>query len=484
MNASLRQTMLAFWRQRDPDGRMARRAFVALMLALLGLSLWALPGASARIILLACALSTAVFGAWISLMASLLEQNHPNAARLVPGHLRRLRETALLAWLPLSTALGVLLWLSMARIVPLPAMVLAAATACVYVAWAQRNWLLWFLPSVIPAFAMPLKLHVRWAPLWSGIADAWQAQPWSVLALCLLMLGALLARVFGNGDDGHRAGYARRTRMRRAALAGMTGKPAGLSVFGRPGEWLGRPFEAVSAAWLARLVARAEPRPASVMARAEVVLHGPQHWLHHLLGIGVGLAFVGLGFGIAFALVGAHVSLAWQAGGIGLGIGLASAGFNPVFMLPGTLWHTRREQALLTLLPGMPRGSALNRAVARLLLRHFVGAWLLTTLLMLALAELGDRPMLLYLPAAALPVGILTLTRAPAAMPTPGAWTVGLPVLAFLALAAGLWALQGWLDLPTWLAAGLLLAVSAALLAWRWRAVAAAPAALPAGRLG
>lgn len=483
LTPSLNQMLLASWRQRNLDAPWGRAAFVALGVLTLAIGLVMLPNIQARAILTACVLSGTVFGIWINIVASLLEQNHPNAARFVPHHLQRLREAALLAWLPLSALLGVLLWLSMARLPSLPVLLLGSAATGVFVAWAQRQWLLWFLLCFVPAFVLPLRLHVRWAPLWAALGDIWQAQTWSVLALCMLVLGALLTRVFGNGSDAHRAGYARRSCMRKAALDGMTGQRAGLSAFGIPGEWLGRPFDRIAAAWLRHVVANARPTPASVMARAEIVLHGLQHWLRQLLGFSLALLFVGLGFAIAIAVAGAKIGLAWQAGSTGMAIGLASAGFNPGFTLRNMLWHSRREQALLALLPGMPQGQALNRAVAWRQMRHFLGAWGLTTLSLVVLAGVARQPLMLCLPIAALPVAIVTLIRAPARMKAPRAWTAVLPTFGFFLLGGALWALSRWLALPLGLLAGVGLAGSAALAAWRWRAIGAAPAAMPAGRL-
>jgi len=57
------------------------------------------------------------------------------------------------------------------------------------------------------------------------------------------------------------------------------------------------------------------------------------------------------------------------------------------------------------------------------------------------------------------------------------------PVFAFMLMAWGMYALHQKLGTPLVLLAAASVAVSAALGAWRWRALVAAPAALPAGRL-
>lgn len=486
MNASLTQMVLAPWRQRDMDAPWSRRLLFALAAAGLATGCLLLPGTSARVMLVGTVGASIVFGIWIALIASLLEQNHPAAARLVPGHLRRLREAALAGWLPLPALMGLLVWGANHAVVPLslPLVLLGSFTACAFVAWAQRWWQLWVAISIVPVFIGPLRLHVHLAPLWWALADVWQAQPWSVLALCVLAQGALLTRLFGAGDAVHHAAYARRRCMRRASLEAMTGHRSGPAAFGRVGEWLARPFKLACNAWLGHLLATASPRRGSVMARAEYVMHGQQHWLRHAMGTGVAMACVALGFSFAFALVGPHVGLAWQHGAVGMGIGLASAGFNPSLMLRGALWHSRREQALLALLPGMPQGAAQSRAVVWRQLRHFLLAWVLTTLALLVLAVKAGQPMLLCLSLAALPVGILTLVRAPARLRAPRAGAAVLPIVGFLGLGGLMWRGGLGLSLPVGALALFSLALSTALLARGWHSLAGAPAALPAGRMG
>jgi hypothetical protein len=212
------------------------------------------------------------------------------------------------------------------------------------------------------------------------------------------------------------------------------------------------------------------------------VLHGNQHWLYQLMTTALIVAIVLL----SGALVSRFVELSWHSllpGALGMGIGIASMGFNPSFALPTLLWHSRREQALLCLLPAMPRGAVLNRAVARMQLRDGLVAWAVTSLALVALGIAADSTWLLCLPLAALPVTVLNLTRRYATLRPPHTMTPLWPVLAFLMVAALFAALVRWAGVPLWLLAVAVPALSAALLAWRWRALGAAPAALPAGRL-
>lgn len=484
MTASFNQILLAAWRQSNTDSsRWFRTVFYSVLAVGLAVVLWFIPVMQLRIALVCAVLVFALFGLWVMLLANLLEQNHPVNARLVPGHLRRLRQAALVGWLLISGTQGTLVWLALAGKVPLAPLLLAAAAAGAGVGWSQRHWLWAIVLYMGPSLIVPLHLHERLAPLWHALVELWQLQPWAWLALSLTMLGVLLMRVFGSGDDTHRAQHQARERLLKAARDSAVGNRAGIASLGGAGEWFAWPVEALAARWLFRLLARAQPTPASVMARAELALHGLQHWLRHALTLGLMLLGVGLGGALAIGLLSDHANQALVAATPGFAFTFALIGCMPAFALRNMLWHTRREQALLVLLPGMPQGAALNRAVAFVQLRHFLLAWGVTTLLLGGLVALTDMPSLLSLSIAALPLGVLNLTQSPATMRAPTQWTASRPVLAFLLACAVLWGLCAFMNALIWplMAASVLL--SAALLASRWPRLSLAPSALPAGRL-
>ena len=483
MTASFNQILLAFWRQSNMDtSRWFRPLFYGAVLIGLAVAVWFMPTRQLRIVIV-CSMSVlALFGGWVMLLVNLLEQNHPTTTRLVPGHLRRLRQATLAAWLLMSVTQGLLAWWALDGKAPLSALLLATAAVGVAAAWAQRHWLWAIVLYMGPSFVAP-HLNEHLAPLWRPLADIWQAQPWACLALSLFVLGAWLMRIFGTGDIGHQKAYERRQRALKLARSGMSGNRATVGSPGRAGDWMARPADTLAAKWLARLLARAQPQQASVMARAELALHSQQHWLRHAVGVGLALPCVGLGFALFFGLLGvAPHDIFFSAVG-GIGLVLAIAGFSPGFGLRNMLWHTRREQALLVLLPGMPQGRQLNQAVAFMQLRHFLLAWAVTTLLLGTLLLQTGNAALLSFSVAALPMGILNLMRPPATMRAPTPWTTSRPVMGFFLLNAVLWALCAWLDGLVWLLAGVSLVLSAVLLAWRWRTLGQIQAALPAGRL-
>lgn len=481
MNATTSsQMLLAFWRQRDLEAPWGRRLLIGLTLAGICTSLYFSPlwwqavlGTSAVLILATL---------WMTVMGSLLEQNHPHAARFVPGHRRQLREAALGSWALVTGVCAALLWLTLPKTPSFMAMLLFTAVTLAFAAWAVRNWTLWLVLSLGPVLFFGAGLNRRLAPLWSALGELWNAQPASVLALSLLILGWSIARLFGAGDAAHREAYAARARMRRAGLDGMNNKRGAEDVLGRPGAWISRPFDLVAAAWLRHVLARARASERSVMSRVEIVLHGQQHWLRQGMGVGIGLVIAVLSFGIAFALSGAALEENWKRGAFGMAIGLASMGFNPAFALPNMLWQSRREQALLRLLPGVPQGQAQNRAVAWLQLRHMMVDWVLTTAALAWLAWAADDLALLCLAFCALPLCTLSLMRTPARMRGPSAWSAALPVLAFILSAWGLYAMNQKLGTSLVLIAGVCLSLSLVLGLWRWQAIQRAPQALPAGR--
>lgn len=478
--AAYDQLLLAFWRQRDRESPWGRRALFALTLLGLGVSLWLAPRLARPVLALSTAL--VLMSLWMAIVGSLLQQNHPHAARFVPGHLRRIVTAALTAWVVLATSSAAVLWLFLLQMPSFPLLLLGTAATLAFMAWAMREWQLWLVISIGPVLFFGAGLDRRLAPLASAARELWAAQPLTVLALSLVALGLLLVRLFGNGDAAHARTYARLSRMRRAAEDGLRGKQAGAAAFGRLGEWLARPFGHILQAWQQQAVATAQPTVANAMRRAEIVLHGRQHWLHQALSTVFVVLIAGLGFTLAFAMAGQGLQDNWTKGANGLAIGLASMGFNACFTLPNMLWHTRREQALLRLLPAMPQGAALNRAVARMQLRHALAAWALTTAALGLLAWAAHDAGLICLSLGALPLSLGWLLRAPARMKPPTAWTTAVPVLAFMLLGWGMYVLQRDYGVALPLLAAACLTLSAGIAAWRLAALRAAPVALPAGR--
>jgi hypothetical protein len=347
---------------------------------------------------------------------------------------------------------------------------------------AFHSWWVW-----IPLCAAPSLLGVSvWRQFVFGtglwLQQLWLAQPLLMSLVVLALQGLWLQALFGRGDERHARAYAGRERLRKISAANAAGEKSALAAYGRWGELLGMPPQRLADAWLARVCREAQAGPRSAMARAEVVLHGPQHWVRHLSAL---LLIQGLVIVCLLAVLGlTRVSMVQllEGGRVGLVVGLTSMALGAVLSLPGALWQSRREQALLMLLPGMPQGTALNRAVAWRQLRQCLWVWGVTLPGLALMAWAGQGLHALAFVATAIPMSAW-LWRDLSRLRSRGASSTLVPILVCqLAGSASVYLLTRWPDLlGPWAAALLLL--SATLLVWRWRGLLRWPQALPVGRL-
>ena len=430
--------------------------------------------------------AVALLVVWAVQFAALLRLDHPHPARFVVGHGRALRAAALGLWLALVAFVGVVATLALQQpggepMRALLLVVMAAGATFLYVAMALRWWVLWLVIwFVFPFFGHPW-VRAALQPVVVFLADHWQAQPalWTVLAL--LAMATTLVNLFGRADATHARGYASRENFRKIASAGATGQKPLLAVYGRWGELLGSPFQRMADAWLTHVTRCASPHRASVMARAEVVLHGTQHWVGLVGSMAVVQLLVLSALYVLMRSVAPELPKPWAGAQVGMGIGLASMVIAPLISLPGSLWGSRREQALLVLLPGMPQGAALNRALAWQQMKHFARVWVATLPALVAVAWWSNSLLVWAFAAAALPPTVM-LCRDVSRLRAPGSRVV-LICVQFTGLCVVSLLLDRWqpaLLLP-WALGWVLL--TAALLAWRWRKLAHWPQALPAGRL-
>ena len=475
------------WQWQRNDGRpSALRICVWLVLGVPTLALILfVPDGMAKALLGLLAVS-GLLGVWGMQFWALLRLDHPHPARFVAGHGRALRATALGLWLAMVAF--VVFVAALAFFGPVggyPGLLLAALVAgavLLCMAWAMRWPWLWvaiWLPFPFidqPAVLLALK------PVAFLLQEHWQAQPLLWTLLLLLAMAVALVNVFGNGDAAHARAYAKRERFRTIASAGAVAQKPALAAYGRLGEVLGRPFQRLADAWLERVTHRANTRIGSVMARAAVVLHGTQHWVRQLSAAVLMQVVVVACLALVSQASPAYLAAAFKSGHVGMGIGLSSIAIGPLLSLHGSLWGSRREQILLMLLPGMPQGTALNQAMARQQIKHYLLVWTALLPAFAALAHWGQAPYVWGFAGAGLPMAAL-LWRDVSTLRAPS------PVAVFLTYLLGLGIGMLSMLLLRWQPALLLpwavgvLAVTAGLLAWRWRLLSAWPQALPAGRL-
>lgn len=319
---------------------------------------------------------------WWVQVESLLQQNSPRLARLVPGHpqaLRRsLRHQALGLW---ALSLLVALPFTEPALVPRTGLVLALVLGGM--APLVRAPLLWLPLSLAWMALMIGRKHwqAQAGVLWAALADPALSLP--LLALLLALLGLALGRVMGDGNAAHRRHQRARERARIAQQSLRTGGnvPTRLQT-----GWSGAFHRLCEGPWRWRLHRRLRVahRPQVDVGHLLIVLAGAAHWARQL---GV-LAVIGLGLLlplllVAFWLPGQGASRALDSMRFGVCIAIFGIALNPLLLLPGNLQLRQRERGLLRLIPGAPQGAALRRAwCTRLALQAGLG-WLVALALCL-----------------------------------------------------------------------------------------------------
>lgn len=426
---------------------------------------------------------------WWTAAIGFISLNDPLSARLVPAQLRRLRESAVALMLVLAVIGGGLLGLVFGH--PL-AFIMGSAGAMLGFSATLRWPALWFFAWVLPFVFFP---SLRDLPVTIALValarDGYRHQPLTQTGVVLLAAGASLWRLFQNGGAAHARSW-RRARWWRHATSLQSG--GGMAcVAGAQGRWapLARLFQWGHPLWREHLLRSARPTASSVCARADFAALRGLHW--SASGSTSILVFGAFLIGEMGLLVFApeHAERVIRGAIPGLSMGLMSSMMAPLFGLAATLHRTRSDQALLTLVPGMPRGPAMNRWLAFRLLRQYLGMWGLAVGAILVMGALApgeasavDARMLgLHAAAVALPTGLLLWRdwsrQLPASGTRVGALTMAMLVLMGLSGAAsGYWGFS-----PLWtLAAAAVMTL--ALGVWRWQAIGRLAPFWPVGRHG
>lgn len=431
-----------------------------------GLALWAKVSAAE--------LCLALFIGWMMQFSNLWQQNHPSFARLVPGHLRALRQVLLGLWLALILFFMALLGSEFGQ--PL-AWGIGVAVLLVVTATLLRWPWLWLQSWLLGMVLVWLRPLGPWRDLIALMLQVYEQAPLLFFVGTLALLAWPLSRLLQAGGPAHRRGYEGAKRMRMAMQMRATGRAAPLVHGGRIGLALWRLFNEPQLLWRQHLIRTARPTERSVLARAEMALSG--HWSGQLAGL---VFFGGLTL-LALSLVQGFTGIAMaemlKHGGMGMSIGLASAALSPALGLRARMHGGRREQALLMLVPGMPQGAALNLRLARRQLFCFGISWVGMVLLVLWVFDTTSY--VFGFMAAGLPVGLEALRDwSRQRLPTVQAVVIG--TFGWMLAGAALMGLERWLGISAWWSGALVLLLTVAVGCWRWRKLAAYPQAFPVGR--
>jgi len=296
--------------------------------------------------------------AWMLTLSGLRRQNHPHLARLMPGHVLRLRLAVLLIWGLPALAVGALAaWLQLDawKAVLLTALGLSLLT--LVVRWPVSFVLLCFTP---PALIPMLEGSALGQGLVRAWLAAWQAGPaW----LCLPLLAGLALfqmDLMGTGDAAHARRYEQMQRLLAAMQEGAGGlNPRHQGRWGLRMLWL---FSTLNRWYMARLIRRPRPTQRHALVRLELPLYGSAHWTIVVGSMLVVIPIVALGavlLGLLVPGLGPEArtwrQLSWSWPLMALGQLFMGMMMGTLFSLGTALQRSRREQALLVLLPGLPQ---------------------------------------------------------------------------------------------------------------------------------
>lgn len=480
MKAYVQILLAAGLQRRNERGGLWSLALISAMFALPGgvVAWWAAPQVAWRWL----SVSLAIFGLclWWLEFASLSRQNNPVAARLVPGHLRRLRASAVGLWLLLTAALTVSLALTFGHAEVLaPGAGLAMLLIAGLVQWPTM--LVWTLGS---AWGVLQLAGVR---SWPTLREFGAQMPTSLwLGVCsagVLLGSCLLCWLIQNGSNAHARAYANRARW-HAALCLDTSGLQGLDGKGWWNASFGRCIEAPYNAWLRHLTAAAKPGERHMLARLEAGMGRAGHWTTRTGSLLVSILAILAAFTVLHVVFDLKTQAVLGKFGIGLTYGILAFSLSSGMSQYDRLQRRQREQSLLMLVPAMPRGIQLNQGLARQQMRQFVAMWVLGgTLVMLGTAQTPElRQMATSFLVASMPAGLLAWRDWSRVRPPNK--SSRLTDIAGIGLASGvLAATMIWLRWPLWQTFTAMLALCCIVGSWRWHRLARYPTALPVGRL-
>ncbi len=480
------RVLVSAWRVCGRGGRIGAGLLAVLLAIALGLlvlpdGIAGLPDAKLRkllqIVTLAGSALIAV-GFWIRLVTNVLQQNHPQLARTVPGQVRALRAALLCVSVSVgATAALFMLAMNGPLLGVLAAVFITLAFMATILRWPLLGFglmaLSWAAPLLEPSAATH---HVLlWIKASPGLAVGLAIALSLLLQVLVVMTGGprhvVSHRRLAALAGGMRGDFMAQAWLRKgqAPGAGNAGLQVGKGLYGR---------------WLRQTLQR--PGGSSVAARLALGLGPLTHWTGMVSGLLVASAFVLLPLLLAWVSPVAHAA---RNMGVSMVVIVPLMVLGSVIGWPTAMWGTRREQALLRLLPGVPQGRRLNRWLAIQLALQFLAGVLVMAAISVVCIRRFDLDFQwapvedFVLGCAALsPFMLLTLWRDWSVLRAPTGGVQVLFMVALLVVAGTAWAWVGDGRGHWWTLAGLSALLFAPLGVWRWRVAVRAPVAWPVGR--
>lgn len=234
-----------------------------------------------------------------------------------------------------------------------------------------------------------------------------------------------------------------------------------------------------------RLLRKAQATPNNVLGRALLGFGPNLHWTTQAVFPAFFILLAGVFAALAVSSMGLAVARHSIAQGSGaMVIFVMSMTVGSIFSQRQWLQQSRREQSLLMLLPGMPGGASLNRALAAHWLIRFALTWFVGCLLFWSLSQLAQiEPWVIGFAVVGLTASVLLLrdwSSIRFTSTTPMLWT-----MFGYALAGGgcSWLLYRF-EVSPWPIMAMVAAPTLIVLRWRWTKLGSYRRALPAGRWG
>jgi hypothetical protein len=495
--SELAPILAAPWQQRRSVGPLWGLLVIVGIVALIpiGLFTWSLlahtPAMAGKLRHVAAAAGAVVLAvltvcSWVVTVSNVYDQNRAALAQLVPAHPTRLRLALVLAAALATAFIALVLGACFGE--PLVWATLTVAGLAL-LAMMLRWPAIWLLGCAMPVCINVLREWPGSAPTVALIRDQWNAQPVAIFLTLAAAATVLIVMLIQTGGARHAASdEARRLRTERFRLRWRGAQPIAVGTRGLFDTVITQPYYV----WCRHVLARTS---SPVFSRVMLALGPGAHWTAGVTAVvGSALAlFAGLllleAVGLVYPPAANFAPDALASVSVGILVGMLS----PAMQVQARLHQSRREQHLVALLPGVPRGAVLNRRMAWQLTGQFFLTWTgAVALMVLCLATAHAlrpevlRPLPLELcwafPVAALPMVVLqwrpwSRVRAPTTASSLG------PYLLLMLVGAASWGapLAGWLSLAQVTAVSL--GATVAWCAMRWHRMGREPSALPVGRL-